>query len=127
MVFDGGDVSLAHITARPSDMAFLVITECPIKELIDGFTAFTFANPHNASFFQIIDDGGVFMSFTVRDFVNTERFQISDAMVLPGACNLAMQRIRQCGSSDMQQHGCGFLGHDLAVYKHRKFEAVRDS
>jgi hypothetical protein len=108
-------------------MAFLVITERPIKELIDGFTAFTFANPHNASFFQIIDDGGVFMSFTVRDLVNAECFQISDAMILPGACNRTMQHIRQCGGGDMQQHGRSFLGHDLTVYKHRKFEAVRDS
>jgi hypothetical protein len=48
-------------------------------------------------------------------------------MAVANAFNGSMQKVRKSGLSHVQHLRGSFLGHDLAVYKHRKFEAVSDS
>jgi len=65
MLLDGSDVSSAHITGGPLNLGFLIGTEFLVKELIDGYTAFSFADPDDTSLLQVIDDSGVFVPLTV--------------------------------------------------------------
>jgi hypothetical protein len=48
-------------------------------------------------------------------------------MAVANAFNGSMQKVRKGGLSNVQHLRGSFLGHDLAVYQHRKFEAVRDA
>src|SRR5210317_91589 len=65
MIFNRIDVSLAHVTGSPFNFAFLVITKHFLKKTVDCFLPLTFTNPDNACFFNVINDGRIFMALAI--------------------------------------------------------------
>ena len=75
VIFDGSYIGLAHVTASPLDLLFLIVTKMFGKEFINGFSALALADSHNTSPIKIIDDSSVLMPFAVRDFINSYGFK----------------------------------------------------
>ncbi len=65
MVADGADIGLAHVTASPPDLLFLIGTEHVIEEDIYALAPFPGANPHHARAVQVIDQRGVLVPLAV--------------------------------------------------------------
>jgi hypothetical protein len=53
------------------------------EEPVDSFTGFAFANPDDILSFKVVNNGGIFSPFAVRDFVDTNHFEFPDLMSFP--------------------------------------------
>ena len=89
----------------------MIVAELFGEEFVDGFTALSRTNPKDAGSVQIIDHGGVFMSFTVGDLVYPDRLKAPYSVPLPDVGNGSVQHIRKGGLGDVQDLCSGFLGH----------------
>ena len=105
------DVGLAHVATGPGDLPFLIVAELFGEESVYGFTALSRTNPNDAGSVQVIDHGGVFMPFAVRDFVYPDSLNAPYSVTLPDACNGSVQHIRKGGLGDVQDLCSGFLCH----------------
>ena len=115
---DGSDKCITHIATPRYDSVSLVLTQLIFKKTINGFACFTFSNPNDTGSLQVIDDGGVLSSFTIRDFINTDHFESSDLMSFPLPGDNPVQKVRHSRFGYFQQLGGRFLGHDRAMYQH---------
>ena len=93
MVLDGAYVGFAHVATGPLDLGSPVLTKRLGEEPVDGFSPFSRADPHHASAFQVIDKRGVFVALGVRDLVDTDGFQPSNAVAIPQPCHGSVQQI----------------------------------
>jgi len=95
-----------------------------MKELINGFSALSPADPYDAGSIQVIDDGGILLASAVGDLIDAHGLQIPNAVSFSQPSNAAVQLIREGGLSHLQQSGSAALGHELAIDEHRILEPV---
>src|SRR3990172_9414745 len=126
VVADGAQVSFAHVAAGPADVTLLIGSEGLGEEAIDGVAALTFTDPDDARPVQIIDEGGVLMTFGIGDLIDAEGLQVTDAVPLPDPRDGAVQQVGERGRGNAEQLRRGFLRHDLAVAEQEGLEPVAD-
>lgn len=93
MLLDGSDIGLAHVTAGPCNLPFLVVTELFGEEPVDGFAALSRADPDNPRPVKVIDHGGVLMPSRVGNLVNADGFKCSNSMAIPDTGDGAVKQI----------------------------------
>ncbi len=124
---DGADKGLAHVAAAGYDPISLVSAQLLFEEAVDGIAGFAFSDPDDARSLEIVYDGGVFPPLAVRDFVDTDHFELPDPMSRSFSADNPVQKVRHRRIGYLQQPGGRLLGHDGAVSQQRVFEPVGDA
>ena len=94
MVSDRFGIGAAHIATGPSDPLDLGRAQLLVKEPVDGGAAFSLANPDNARSVQIVDNGGEFAAFQIRDLIDAQCDQSPNPVTGPCASDDAMKDVR---------------------------------
>jgi hypothetical protein len=91
VLFNSANICLAHIATSQFNLSFLRFIEHFVKKFIDGGTPLSFFDPNDTGAIKDINDGGIFMPFTIRDLVNTNRLKPADLVPITYTGNSAME------------------------------------
>jgi len=70
MIFNAGNIGLAHVAAGIFNLLFLIVAEHFVEKMVNSIQAFTLSNPDNAGFIRIVGNGGIFLPLAIGDFGN---------------------------------------------------------
>ena len=127
MLFESADEGFTHVAAGPLDLFSLVRAEEGVEELIDRCAALSLADPKHATPLEIVDDGHVFVSLSVRDFIDSNTPKPPDSVPVANAVNRPVKDVRERRLRDVQELGSRFLGHQLRIRQHEEFQSVADA
>ena len=85
------------------------------------------ADPDYVGPVQVVDQRDVLVPLVIRDLIDTESLEPTDAMAFAQPTNQAMEQVRQGQGGYPQQHRGRLLGHDLAIAQYQVLRGDRSA